>query len=1184
MVRYIFVLSAFLFCIAYAEYQLRIGVSSSDDMAEKLQILKDIGIEDCKIYEHEIVCAKTKDINEALRIRDYLERNNIIAFIEEVSTPSSSNLRLKKENNKEEKVSEKYKKILKLAKNLQCIQVSTSKVLKFEIPKYEKLKNYPLARIEKIGSFYVLRVGGFKEYSKAKELLQKVKKQFPDAFIRRCDIIPQRIVYPSDFVLKKEKNIDLNSPEKKIMSKISSKKVSLVELMYQELNSGNLSKAEEIAKKLVKKGKNLDDAYFVLGLINLQKGNFGEACKNLDKSYKISLKPDVKKVRNDACYTYAMEKGYKNMEKNPKIALLYFKKAKEFKNTLKTQIAIGYAYLNSKQYEKAYQIFKNLYQKSPNNDEILKGYITALINLKKDEELDQVVKKTPEEKLKPIESLVLYNRLKSIRNLIKDGKLDLAEKQLKELYKKFPSNIAILLELGNLYLKKDELSKAKSYYKNVLILEPNNVYALQGLKAIYVKEGNYEKALEITKKLEEEGIKVDDKEKILVLYYLNQANKYEKEKNYTKAKDLYEKVLEIEPNNPYALIGLGDIYYKQGDKQKALRFYSVAYENAKNNFDVKLKFLYSLLDLELYDQIMNILEDIKNENLTNEQKKKLKKFYKVLYVKYAMYLFNERDYKNSLKVAKEGLLIFPNDKDLLHIAGWSCYNLKDYDCAERYFLKVYEEKKDENTAIGLAYIYLNTDKKQKAKEILLKLENSKDPKILVEVANIYEALGEDEKAEEIINKLEKKQNLKSIEAYEIIEEKQEGTNENPETIIPNPFLENSMKLDNKYKRIVIKKKRQNKVYDSNLDKKIKLIKNKLTKKKQNYLSNISFGGKFRYKSGDKGTTLLYVYTPFILGEYFFNQYSYLYYGAYYPFISSGGTPNYTQFGTVQNPIIRETNTSGSGLEPLIGYKFEKGFILKGELTYTPIGNTPVNPALLANFGLGKKFGQNKLYFEIGRYIEKNTLLSYIGSKDPHSQKNWGRVLENRISLDYERLLDKNDSLVFASVRYSSLNGKNTNKNEKLDLILLPKFFIGDSFLTEDYIGLYFQYMKYKKDEDLYYFGNGGYFSPQNYFMLSPMYEGFYFNKNGNWGIIIKLMAGILSIDTSRYNETTLAFDAFLGGEKILSNRFSLKGGIEFRKTTSYTEVFSLVSLNYYFGIKTFVRKQDLLKLSREVIR
>jgi len=71
------------------------------------------------------------------------------------------------------------------------------------------------------------------------------------------------------------------SPEEKILSKIFPKKISLVEMMYRELNAGNLSKAEELAKKLKNTGKNLDDAYFVLGLINLKKGNFEQAYKKI---------------------------------------------------------------------------------------------------------------------------------------------------------------------------------------------------------------------------------------------------------------------------------------------------------------------------------------------------------------------------------------------------------------------------------------------------------------------------------------------------------------------------------------------------------------------------------------------------------------------------------------------------------------------------------------------------------------------------------------------------------------------------------------------------------------------------------------------------------------------------------------------------------------------------------------
>lgn len=229
-----------------------------------------------------------------------------------------------------------------------------------------------------------------------------------------------------------------------------------------------------------------------------------------------------------------------------------------------------------------------------------------------------------------------------------------------------------------------------------------------------------------------------------------------------------------------------------------------------------------------------------------------------------MYLFNEKEYDKSLKVAKEGLIMFLDNKDLLNIAGWSCYNLKNYECAKFYFLKVYNGTKDENAAIGLAYIYLNTGEKEKAKSILAKLENSNNPQILVEVANIYEALGEDKKAEKIIENLEKKAIKMELPPEKDKEYELKLEKEIQDTIIPNPFIKSNLKM----KDFTLKKKNIVKTSKVEFKKKIELIKRKLIMKKQQYLSNISFGGKFRYKSGDKGTTLLHVYTPFVKGELF----------------------------------------------------------------------------------------------------------------------------------------------------------------------------------------------------------------------------------------------------------------------------------------------------------------------------
>jgi hypothetical protein len=80
-----------------------------------------------------------------------------------------------------------------------CIQVTT--VLKYKEGEIRRpilniIENYDKARIDKRGNSYVLRVGEYKNASSAKKDLRKIRRNFRDAFVRRCDYDPISAIYP----------------------------------------------------------------------------------------------------------------------------------------------------------------------------------------------------------------------------------------------------------------------------------------------------------------------------------------------------------------------------------------------------------------------------------------------------------------------------------------------------------------------------------------------------------------------------------------------------------------------------------------------------------------------------------------------------------------------------------------------------------------------------------------------------------------------------------------------------------------------------------------------------------------------------------------------------------------------------------------------------------------------------
>jgi len=78
-----------------------------------------------------------------------------------------------------------------------CIQALSTNSEKEALRAYEKLSDLPNARVEKIGNLYTLRVGLWERKEEALSLLSSVRSEFPDAFVRRCYYIPERVIAES---------------------------------------------------------------------------------------------------------------------------------------------------------------------------------------------------------------------------------------------------------------------------------------------------------------------------------------------------------------------------------------------------------------------------------------------------------------------------------------------------------------------------------------------------------------------------------------------------------------------------------------------------------------------------------------------------------------------------------------------------------------------------------------------------------------------------------------------------------------------------------------------------------------------------------------------------------------------------------------------------------------------------
>ena len=214
------------------------------------------------------------------------------------------------------------------------------------------------------------------------------------------------------------------------------------------------------------------------------------------------------------------------------------------------------------------------------------------------------------------------------------------------------------------------------------------------------------------------------------------------------------------------------------------------------------------------------------------------------------------------------------------------------------------------------------------------------------------------------------------------------------------------------------------------------------------------------------------------------------------FEASAVLGNQVRFGIVAKPVYIQSGASdGSselrmGLLPAgssFGSQSASGLGAEAQISTQNIGlrfgATP-NGFLVKNMigGLRVRLGGGPISIMVNRDQVKDTLLSYAGRQDPVSKQIYGGVIANSATV----LGNWGDakSGFYASVGYQQLTGKLVATNKRLDgtvgsywqALVRP-----EGTLT---VGINLSAMHYDKNLRYFTLGQGGYFSPQQYYLLN----------------------------------------------------------------------------------------------------
>jgi len=125
---------------------------------------------------------------------------------------------------------------------------------------------------------------------------------------------------------------------------------------------------------------------------------------------------------------------------------------------------------------------------------------------------------------------------------LKINKPDLAEKEMTEASKSFPTEATIYGTLGEIYMKKKDFQKAIDNYKKATDFDSNNYKYHKDLGVAYERKGDLDQALEEYKSA------ILDNDSDSQVHYLAGCI-YDKKNDYENALEQFKKASELEPKN-----------------------------------------------------------------------------------------------------------------------------------------------------------------------------------------------------------------------------------------------------------------------------------------------------------------------------------------------------------------------------------------------------------------------------------------------------------------------------------------------------------------------------------------------------------------------------------------------------------------------------------------------------------
>lgn len=485
---------------------------------------------------------------------------------------------------------------------------------------------------------------------------------------------------------------------------------------YEKLK--DLISAKNYFQKVIELRPEYDDAYKSLCLVLIQQRNNADAIEYAERA--IQLFPED--------YFYDFVKGTALMDSKDFITALVslHNAAKKAPNKPEILNSLGTCYIALGDSQKAIDTYKKILNFDPNNAmayfnigsvyQIKQDHTTAVeylekaVSINEDDERCLSALALSEMKIKDFDcALKHYKQLSVICPDKENYKYNMvlcyeelhdyktAISMLENMLYINPSFMPPAQKLASLYIKTNQLNKAKDIYEKILLKKKPTAENLHQYAILSSTLCDTDTAEKILKKVIRMNPNIAKAHKDLAIIYLNK-------RLFDYAEDEFKIALKLAPSDFDILFEYGNYLYSISKNSEAEQYYADALELAPDN-------ILALVFRALNNLVLNQLED-------------------------------------AHKYISKALEIEPEHEYVQFCAGRILYAMGNYEDAKRYLVRAVEQNQDIETMNTLALTYFHLGDYNQALNIFASI-NKKSPQsisVMMDIARCYEALGENDSA------------------------------------------------------------------------------------------------------------------------------------------------------------------------------------------------------------------------------------------------------------------------------------------------------------------------------------------------------------------------------------------------------------------------------------------------------